>query len=500
MAKYPFQQLDVIWKASQRGNMITDCYRLMYNKELWMKAYGELYPNGGSLPKGASDETIDGFGLQIIDDIIEQLKAGTFRFTPVERDYIRNSSGEKRPLEVPNVKDQLVQEVMRMIIDHIYEPVFSANSHGTREGRSCHTALSQVKNTWQGLTWCIKGDMKGYSDQIDHSVLLNFISKKIKDRRFLLLIHHALTCGVMGNRTYHKTYCGTLQRGIISPLLANIYLHQFDMYMENLMDKFGKGRVRSEHSVNWEDRNELALSIEQLKTKQIEASLFNPADKNGQRMKYVRYDDGFVIGIAGSKQSALYIKERITAFLLKELHLTLREENTLITHMDHPISFLGYEFRKRNEIKAKRLTDKNQKHALKKRTLSGAIKLEIPTKKMKEFALKNGYGHLDDFTIVHRSKLMNNSELDILSTYNAELKEIANYYKLANNYHHLDRLFYLAESSFIKTIANKRRSTSKKVATSMRTSKQGVLCLVSRDTKGKEKLYPFIKLKDLPKT
>lgn len=524
MATNPFRQLDVIRNASQKGNTITDCYRLMYNKELWIKAYAKLYPNAGNLTKGTSNETIDGFSLQKIDDIIEQLKAGTFRFAPVRRVYIPKSNGKKRPLGIPNFKDKLVQEVMRMILENVYEPRFSDNSHGFREGRSCHTALSQIKNTWKGLTWCIEGDIKGFFDHIDHTVLLKLISRRIKDHRFLLLIHNALTSGVMENWTYHKTYSGTPQGGIISPILANIYLHEFDLFMEKQMEAFDKGKVRERNEDyikirtkisslsrkikrldernghnHWEGRRELVLSIQELKAKQIEVPSINPMDKNYQRMKYVRYADDFVIGIAGSKQSAMKIKETIKYFLEKELHLELSDEKTLVTHLENSVPFLGYEFHRWDEVKVKRVTYKNQKHPLKKRTLSGAIKLEIPEKKIKEFAIKNGYGNLDNFKIIHRTKLINNTEMEILHTYNAELRGIANYYKLANNYHHLDKLFYLAESSFIKTIANKRRSTSMKVASSMRTHKQGVLSLVRKDKHGNEKLHQFVKLKELPK-
>ncbi|WP_020059968.1 reverse transcriptase/maturase family protein [Bacillus sp. 123MFChir2] len=524
MATNPFHQLDVIRKASQNGKPITDCYRLMYKKELWIEAYAKLYPNAGNLTKGTSEETIDGFSLQKIDEIIDQLKNGAFRFAPVRRVYIPKANGKKRPLGVPNFKDKLVQEVMRMILENVYEPTFSDNSHGFREGRSCHTALSQIKNTWKGLTWCIEGDIKGFFDHIDHTVLVNLISKKINDRRFLLLIHNALTCGVMENWIYHKTYSGTPQGGIISPLLANIYLHEFDLFMGKQMKNFEKGNIRARNKEYvairsdirtlsqkvkkldernghelWIGRADLVNNIQELKSKQIKISSIDPMDNNYQRMKYVRYADDFVIGIAGSKQSAWNVKERIKHFLKEELRLDLSEEKTLITYLENPISFLGYEFRRWNEVKVKRVTYKNQNHPLKKRTLSGAIKLEIPEKKINEFAVKNGYGNLDNFKIVHRTKLINNSELEILHTYNAELRGIANYYKLANNYHHLDKMFYLAESSFIKTIANKRRSTSMKVATSMRTHKQGVLCLARKDKQGNERLHQFVKLKDLPK-
>lgn len=524
MATNPFRQLDVIRDVSQNGRKVTDCYRLMYNKELWIKAYAKLYPNAGNLTKGTTEETIDGFSLQKIDEIIEQLKASTFRFSPVRRVYIPKSNGKKRPLGVPNFRDKLVQEVMRMIVNNIYEPVFSDNSHGFREGRSCHTALSQIKNTWKGLTWCIEGDIKGFFDNIDHQILIKMISKKIEDKRFLLLIHNALTSGVMEDWRFNKTYSGTPQGGIISPLLANIYLHEFDLFMEKQVEKFDNGKLRARSKETktlssniyttrrkiqrmddrlghkfWDERSTLVERIRDLKKKGLTIPSVDPMDENYRRMKYVRYADDFVIGIAGNKEHAMKIKEIAGRFLEEELALELSEEKTLVTHLENPVPFLGYEFRTWQEVKVKRVKYKNHGQPIKKRTLSGAIKLEIPSKKIKDFALKNNYGNLDDFKITHRTRLINNSELEIVMTYNAELRGIANYYKLANNYHHLDRLFYLAESSFIKTMANKRRSTSAKVANSMRKHKQGVLCLVRYDKKGNEILHQFVRLKDMPK-
>lgn len=520
MAKNPFHQLDVIRKSSQHGKKITDCYRLMYKKELWFKAYTKLYPNAGNLTKRTPEETIDRFSLQRMVEIIEQLKNGTFRFTSVKRVYTSKIKGNKNLSEILDLKEKLVQEVMRMILENVYEPIFSDNSHGFRGGRNSHTALSQIKNTWNGATWCIKGDIKDSFEYIDHTVLLNLISKRINDHRFLSLIHNALISGVMENWTYHRTYSGTPQGGIISPLLANIYLHEFDLFMEQKIENFDKDKkgeefmkVCSESTVfknvkrlddrnghqSWDDRESLIKTIKKTERKQTVFPSITPVDIDDNRMKYVRYAGDFVIGIAGSKGSARVVKEMIKDFFKQELHLELSEEKTFITHLKKSIPFLGYEFRKWGEAKTTKFLSENYKHPFKERTQPGGIKLEIPERRMKELAQSNGYGSLDNFKMIHRAKLINNSELEILYAYNAELKEIANYYKLAGNYHHLDKLFYLAEGSFVKTIANKRRSTSRRVAASMRTPIQGVLCLVKEDTKGNKKIHSFVKRKDLPK-
>ncbi|MEI5905672.1 reverse transcriptase domain-containing protein [Bacillus spongiae] len=444
MASNPFQQLAVIRKASQKGYTITDCYRLMYKKELWMKAYAKLSPNAEKLSKGEPEERIDSSGMQDINEIINHLKTERFRFVTGER--VRTNV-RKKDVFFSEQKNRLVQEVMRMILESVFEPTFSNNSHGFREGRDNHTALSQIQKTWTMVTWCIEGKIKGL---FDHSMLIYLISKKINDRRFLLLIHNALTCGVIEN----WNDSGTSQVGNISPILANIYLHEFDSFID----------------------------------KQIKFSNCNRVGQKYQKIKFIRYVDDFVIGISGSKKCALWVKEEISCFLKKELRLQLRTDRAIITHLEKPVPFLGYQFRRRKREK-NNVNFRNQ--------LRNPIVLEIPKRKIKAFAVNHGYGNLNDFTFVHRANLMNHSEVDILTTYNRELRGIANYYMLANNYQHLEKLFNLAQSSFIKTIANKRKSTFKKVILSMRKPKQGYLSILGKDKQGNEQLSFFVKLNDL---
>lgn len=483
MARNPFQQLHVIRKASQKGQIITDCYRLMYKRELWMKAYAKLYPNQGNVIKKSL--------LQKIDDTIDELKAGTYRFTPLRR----VSTPTLNQTMNSRIQDQLTQEVMRMILEHVYDPIFSIHSH-FREGRSCHTALSQIKNSWIGLTWCLKADCTHLFAEIAHSDLLKRMAKKINDRRFLLLLHNVLTNDVMKR-------CPSFQE-ILAPILTNIYFHEFDLFMEKLLENINTENTKGNDGKIYVDRITFSNRTKQhiIKGSQQEEGLVQNSKEHKhsqsktlsnvselskcQNMKYVRYGGDFVIGIAASKQTAVHIKDVIKAFLKEELHLELSNPQFLLTHLEKPVYFLGYEF-------------SNQSFSLNNKEKFRSIKLEIPERKMREFAQKYGYGTIDNLKSVHRGKLINNLEIDILFTYNAELRKIATYYKLANNYHHLRRLFFLAESSFIKTLANKRRSTSMEVVKSMRKYKQGALCLMERDQFGNETLHSFVKLKDVPK-
>ena len=425
---------------------------------------------------------------------------------------------------IPNFKDRLVQEVIRTILENIYEPVFSENAHGFRPCRSCQTALSQIKNTWKGLVWCIEGDIKGFFDNICHTKLISILEKKIDDRKFLLLIHNALKCGYLEDWKFHTTYSGTPQGGIVSPVLANIYLNELDSFMEELMEEYCRGSIRrrskeysrlkaqifhqrrivkerdnQSQSREWEGRSERIQRISNLKKLQRKVISIDPFDPGYRRMKYVRYGDDFVIGIAGSKEEAVAIKAKVKEFLHRSLSLELSEEKTLITHLEKKIQFLGYHFSKWNREKVVRVEYKNYKHPLIKRTLSGAIKLEIPRQKMIDYAKKQGYGCLETLTSNHRSKLFNNSEIEILHTFNAELRGFANYYKLANNYHHLDHLFYLAQYSFLKTLAGKRKSTVGKVAKDLRSHVQGELCLLVKNRKRENIPHKLVRLKHLPK-
>lgn len=456
MANNPFQQLDVIRNASRKGKRITDCYRLMYKKDLWMKAYNSLYP------------AIAFHEKELVSQIIDQLKKGSFRFTFLNRDSSLPSYGNF------HLQDHLTLEVITMILKNVYEPIFLDCSHGFRKGRSYHSALLQIKNSWRGLIWCLKGDFPFLVNNIDHAILLKLLAKKIKDHRFLLLIHNMLTTGILHD--LHK-------KGSLVPLLTNIYFHEFDLFMEKLMKEVNN-RIERENTSK--KSSQIDSELEQIKQYEMdeefdEQSLVSSRHLKSSYIKYIRHDGEFVIGITASKKRATYIKEAIRKFLKEELQIQLRDHHLLLTHLEKPVPFLGYQ-----------LKNMNKRNFLKKQSCQ--IRLEIPKGKTNELARSNGYGNMGNFTIIHREKLINNTEIDILNTYNSELRKIADYYKLADNFHELRRLFYLAESSFIKTIACKRKSTSMKVVKSMRTHKQGALCLVKKNEQGNETLHSFLKL------
>ncbi len=190
------RRLEGISDASAKGYPIRNLYRLMYMPEIWYEAYANLYSNKGAITKGVNENTMDGFSAKRVERIIAALREGEYRFTPVRRIYIPKRTGnKKRPLGVPSGDDKLVQEVSRIILERIYEPIFSDNSHGFRPGRSCHTALEQIKRRWTGVKWFVEFDIQGFFDNMRHEILEESLQEKIADKRFIKLIRGMLKAG-----------------------------------------------------------------------------------------------------------------------------------------------------------------------------------------------------------------------------------------------------------------------------------------------------------------
>ena len=156
----------------------------------------------------------DGFSIERVANLIELLKDGRYQPNPVRRTYVPKPNGKRRPLGMPSGDDKLVQEMVRMLLEQIYEPVFSYWSHGFRPNRSCHTALKQVER-WDGIKWLVEVAIEGFFDNIDHDVMIQVLKKKIDDKRFIALIRTFLKAGYMEDWRYHRTYSGTPQGGIL---------------------------------------------------------------------------------------------------------------------------------------------------------------------------------------------------------------------------------------------------------------------------------------------
>ena len=228
--------------SEHKDGVFTRLYRYLLREDIYYAAYQKLYANKGATTQGIDNDTADGFSDFYVKELIQSLKDGTYKANPVRREYIPKKNGKLRPLGIPSFHDKLLQEVVRMILEAIYEPVFDSHSHGFRPGKSCHTALRQISSDFTGVVWFIEGDIQGCFDNINHEKLIEILSRKIKDSRFLNIIRQFLKAGYIENWKYNATYSGSPQGGICSPILANIYLNELDKKFREIAERFDKPR------------------------------------------------------------------------------------------------------------------------------------------------------------------------------------------------------------------------------------------------------------------
>src|SRR5215469_4643690 len=237
--------LSVLRERGRKGLPLTQLYRQMFNKDLYLLAYGNIYSNQGAMTPGASEETADGMSEEKIDQITGLMRQERYRFSPARRIWIPKKNGKLRPLGLPSWSDKLVGEVVRLLLEAYYEPVFSDRSHGFRKRRGCHTALREINDTWTGTTWFIEGDISDCFGSLDHDVMVRILSEKIHDNRFLRLIVNMLKAGYLEDWQYHETLSGCPQGGVVSPVLSNICLDKLDKFVEQvLIPEYTRGSHR----------------------------------------------------------------------------------------------------------------------------------------------------------------------------------------------------------------------------------------------------------------
>lgn len=464
-------------------------YRNLYNPEFYLLAYQNIASSQGSMTQGADKMTLDGMSEARIDRIIASLKDHSYKPNPARRTYIaKKNSSKKRPLGIPSTDDKLVQEIIRMILEVIYEPGFSKHSHGFRPNRSCHTALMEVQSTFTGAKWIVEGDIKACFDNFDHHVLIDLLRRRIEDEYFISLMWKFLKAGYMEQWVYHKTYSGTPQGSGMSPILANIYLSELDTFMEQYKERFDLGgkkrRMTKEYSrlngtherlrkkynalkstLPETERKELSKQLRQVQLEKLSLPTYPVHDGAYKRIQYNRYADDFVIGVIGSKADAEQVKSDIGTFLHDTLHLTLSDEKTKVTHSAEPVRYLGYDFCVTRDRNFKRT-----KYGRLQRVWNNQVKLVMPHEKWFDKLLEYGALQIkkdengnERWKSVHRGYLMNNQDIEIISKFNSEIRGIYNYYRLAQNVSTLDKFAHIMKKSMYKTFAGKYRTTASKV-------------------------------------
>jgi group II intron reverse transcriptase/maturase len=460
--------LNIIQDRGKRGLRLEDVYRQLFTPDLYLQAYARISKNEGAMTAGTTDETVDGMSQARIAAIIEAIRDERWRWTPVRRVEIPKSNGRTRPLGIPTWSDKLLQEVIRRILEAYYDPQFSDQSHGFRPKRGCHTALTEIHKTWPGTKWFIEGDIKGCFDNIDHTILMNILREKIDDNRFLRLIEGLLRAGYCEEWQYYPSLSGTPQGGVVSPILSNIYLDRLDRFVtEILLPTYTQGTKRREHP---EYRRLLNLGqyyrdtgrYEKAEDLRRQAQAYpsqDPNDPDSRRLRYVRYADDFLLGLAGPRTEAEDIREKLAAFLHQELTLTLSPEKTLMTHAQTGRArFLGYEIGV--------MASQTQYDSRRTRSLNGKIGLYIP----QGLVEKKRHRFLRDGKVIHRAELIRDHEYDIVYRYQWEYRGLVEYYAMAQNVSSLSFVRWTMETPLLKTLAHKFRTTVSKTQRRLRST------------------------------
>ncbi len=461
---------ELIEKRGEKGLPLERVYKLLFNRDLYLEAYGKIYRNKGAMTHGVTDETPDGMSLDKIDTIIEALRYERYQWLPARRTYIPKKNGKKRPLGMPVWSDKLVQEVIRSLLEAYFEPQFSNHSHGFRPRRGCHTALREIYYNWRGTTWFIEGDIAQCFDKLSHELLIETLKEHIHDGRFIRLMQELLDAGYMEDWTYNQTLSGVPQGGVISPLLSNILLDKLDKFVETvLIPQYSRGTKRKDNpeytklmndSRYQRKRGNIEKAEELRKQAQTMPSQITN-DPDYRRLKYVRYADDFLLGLVGPKSEAEEIKQHLKKFLQEELKLELSEEKTLITHaVSEAARFLGYEITVlQNDAKRTERDTNGYGTKTMCRSLNRSIGLRVPKDIVRakiERYMKNG-------KVMHRTELINESDYTIVAKYQLEYRGIANYYRLAYNMRTLGELKWVMETSLTKTLATKHKMPVPKV-------------------------------------
>lgn len=443
--------------SSPNQKIDRDLYNIVSNIDTLTYAYDNIKSKPGNMTPGVTPETLDGISREKLENLAAALKSEKFAFAPSRRIQIPKASGGTRPLSIASPMDKIVQEAMRLVLEAIYEPLFADCSHGFRPNRSCHSALKRVKESFQPVQWVIEGDLAKFFDTISHQKLMKLIEDKIEDRRFTKLIWKALSAGYFEFRTYKSNIVGTPQGSIVSPLLANIFLHQLDQFVLHLKGVFDKG-TRAPRTIESRSNEYHILkarkegNTEQMRKLIAERSKTPSIDFGSEeykRLAYVRYADDWIIGIRGTRKEALEILEKVRNFCAT-IDLTLSETKTKLTSLNEDtVLFLGTKIKRSSHSNFSRM---GAMRRLRRNKLG--IRFEAPLDRIEKKLAQASF--MAKGISAPKFLWLHHDHDQIIHLYNSVLRGYLNYYNFVHNYGRLASYTeYILKQSCAKLLATK---------------------------------------------
>jgi group II intron reverse transcriptase/maturase len=473
---------------------------LLHDPFTFVNAYAKVSKNKGALTKGVStdSELMSYFGLTNAENIAKKFKTNCYEWSPTRRVWIpKPGKNKKRPIDTPTQEDRIVQEAIRGILEAIYEPEFVefeknnkylATNYGFRPNKSCFQALQTLKLQGQTSNYVLEGDIVGAYNNVNHDILLNILSRRIKDKKFLQVIKSMLKSGIMDDNKYEHNLTGTPQGGIVSPILFNIYMFEFDKFVYKtiieprvICEDSPKRRNSQYKKLQYELKKYLELWRKSVKGSD-EEKLYKQLFKEKQNQKfitpsydistlpkksvYVRYADDWVLMFTGSQATTIEYKTLIKEFLDFQLKLKLDTEKTIITKTIDGFQFLGYSLKmwSKDQNKKIRTITKNEQGTF--RTLRRTTSRKLTLRPDKQRVLKNlklcKFCDSNFYPIGIRS-WSSFDEYDIVLKYRQIMIGIFNYYRDCENNYLLNRVNYILRYSCAKTIATRRKMTMSQV-------------------------------------
>jgi group II intron reverse transcriptase/maturase len=409
---------------------------------------------------GTDSATLDGMNLTYLKGIQKKVRAGKFQFPPARRVNIPKPGrpNETRPLTIVSPRDKILQKAIQLVMEEYYNPKFLETSHGFRPGMGTHTAIQYVEAKFNSCKYIIEADFSNAFPSINHEKLLKIISRDCKDEKLISLIRSVLKAGHMDEfgKIHNHLEIGTPQGSILSPILCNIFLHELDIFMEELKLEINTGDRRKKST----EYNKIANRVKYLRKKgMVESNIteYNQLlkkmitipslkyDEDYVRILYIRYADDFIIGVEGSYNIAESILNRVKEFV-KELNLNLNESKTgIIDITEKPCIFLGYSlqgpYKKGSSRGIETLIDPTSKRLItrrKKERMGLHLNMDKVLKRLKN----NGFivlrkdpktGEETIFRGTFKGNLVNLDHADILRYYSSVIRGFYNYYKIVRN-------------------------------------------------------------------